>query len=130
MRVNGISLDALADGAVLEAFNREMQKVAANVSDPNTSATAKRSVTIRMEYKPDDDRELVAGTFNVTSKLCDVNGGAFKAVVGYNPVTKTGEAYELRAGMLGQVSIDEIEAMAQDKQDAQNGKVIDINQAK
>ena len=49
---------------------------------------------------------------------------------GYNPVTKTGEAYELRAGMIGQVGIDEIEAMAQDKRDAQNGKVIDINQAK
>lgn len=49
-----LQLSELANGAIQEKLNGELEKVFANIHDPNTPATAKRGVTIKLEFKPDD----------------------------------------------------------------------------
>lgn len=53
------TLQNIADGAAVELFQHELEKIASNISDPNTKATAKRKVTLTFEFTPDEDREEV-----------------------------------------------------------------------
>jgi hypothetical protein len=42
-----VSLETLGQGAAIELFSEELRKVLENVLDPNTKATATRSVTLK-----------------------------------------------------------------------------------
>lgn len=61
MAHNNINLPfaGLANGAVQEKLNGELQKIFDNIHDNNTKATDKRSVTIKLEFIPDDEREIL-----------------------------------------------------------------------
>lgn len=54
------SILEMARGAFLERVDYVMTDVMANIQDPNTSATAKRKLTITLEFQPDDDRQTVS----------------------------------------------------------------------
>lgn len=54
------SLDALARGAVAERFGTELDTILRNILDPNTKATAARSITLKITLKPDETRSVVA----------------------------------------------------------------------
>ena len=62
----------------MERADYEMTRLIANALDPNTSATAKRKLTLTLELKPDDTRKNIA--VNVTAK---------SALAATNPVTTT-----------------------------------------
>lgn len=64
-----VSLETLGQGAAVEMFADELKKVLANVLDPNTKASAKRSVTLTLEIKPDEDRSFASSSIEVKSKL-------------------------------------------------------------
>ena len=64
-----VSLETLGQGAAVELFADELKKVLANVLDPNTKASAKRSVTLTLEIKPDEDRSFAHTSLEVKSKL-------------------------------------------------------------
>jgi len=51
------SILQMARGAIMERADYEMSRLLANILDPNTSATAKRKLTLTLELKPDDDRQ-------------------------------------------------------------------------
>jgi len=129
MSTTGFTLDGFAGGALLEQVVREVAKVAANVHDPNTSATVKRSVSIKLEFKPGEDRQIGDTTYVVTSGLCSAKGGTTRVVFGYDAVTKQGEMSELNADMLGQVSVEEIAELAAANQAAQEERVIDFRKS-
>lgn len=63
---NGLS------GAAVELFNTEFQRVLDNCLDPNTKATAKREVVLKVIIKPDDDRESCSVEIQANSKLAAV----------------------------------------------------------
>lgn len=50
------SILEMARGGFLEVTDLEMTKAIANIMDPNTSATAKRKITVTIELKADDSR--------------------------------------------------------------------------
>lgn len=58
------SILQMARGAIMERADYEMSRLLANILDPNTSATAKRKLTL--ELKPDDDRQTI--TVSCTAK--------------------------------------------------------------
>lgn len=60
------SILQMARGAFEERVDREMEKVVENILDVNTSATAKRKVTLTIELVPDEEREMIK--VNVTAK--------------------------------------------------------------
>lgn len=67
-----VTLASIANGACLELFDHELKRVISNIADVNTSATAKRAITIKIEIKPDDGRGIGFSSVEVTSKLAGV----------------------------------------------------------
>lgn len=63
------SLDQVMNGAVNERFKTELEKVWQNIFDPNTNPEQKRSVTLTFTFKPNQNRDAAAMSFNVSSKV-------------------------------------------------------------
>ena len=53
------SLKDMANGAIKERLDYEMGRVIQNISDPNTKATAKRTITVKITLEPDEERQHV-----------------------------------------------------------------------
>jgi hypothetical protein len=66
---NEILLDQLAGGALAEKLNIELLNLAANVLDPNTKATATRTVTATITIKPNEQRQVGAADISVKASL-------------------------------------------------------------
>lgn len=60
------SIMQMGRGAFIERVDREMDKVVDNILDPNTKATAKRKITVTLEFSPDEERTQMG--VNVTAK--------------------------------------------------------------
>lgn len=67
-----VSLDTLGNGAAMEMFGDELQRVLDNIIDPNTDPKAIREVTLKVKIKPDEDREMGNVTIATASKLAPV----------------------------------------------------------
>lgn len=108
MAHNNIDLPfaGLANGAVQEKLNGELQKIFNNIHDGNTKATDKRSVTIKLEFIPDDDREVIKLESNFTTKLANVEGIATTVLTGRDIASGHIEAKELKSRVKGQTYID------------------------
>lgn len=57
--VNKKSVLDMAMGAIAEITDYEVNRVVANIMDPNTAATAKRKITITLTFAPDDYRQQI-----------------------------------------------------------------------
>lgn len=63
------SILQMARGAIMERADYEMTHLMENIMDPNTSATAKRKLTLTLELKPDDTRQNIAVSVTAKSTL-------------------------------------------------------------
>ena len=63
----------MAGGGFKEVIDYEVSKVVDNIMDVNTKATAKRKVTVTMEFLPDDSRQNVRVATTVKTALATVN---------------------------------------------------------
>lgn len=50
--MQGVTLNDIGGGALLELFSVELAKVLANIADPNTSEKTKRTINIAVAFKP------------------------------------------------------------------------------
>lgn len=57
--VNKKSVLEMAMGAIAEITDYEVERVVANIMDPNTAAKAKRKITITLTFAPDDYRQQI-----------------------------------------------------------------------
>lgn len=64
-----VSLATLADGALGELFDAELQRVLQNVADPNTDPEQIRTITLTVKVKPNEEREIGDVTVSAASKL-------------------------------------------------------------
>lgn len=69
-----ITLSNIGGGAAVEKFSDELRKVVANIMDPNTPASAKREITIKVSIKPSVDRAFGPIVVSASSKLAPVRG--------------------------------------------------------
>lgn len=67
-----IELAKFQHGAVSELFDEEFSKVLQNIEDENTIANKPRSITIKMEIKPDKKRRTGEVKVSVSSTLAKV----------------------------------------------------------
>lgn len=67
------SILQMCHGAIQERADYEMTRVIDNILDANTSATAKRKITITLELKSDDDRKNIAVSCVAKSALAATN---------------------------------------------------------
>lgn len=67
------SLSDLMDGGVEERFNDALDKVWANVFDPNTNPTATRELTLKIKIRPNERRDSCDFRVDVVPKLAAMN---------------------------------------------------------
>jgi len=91
-----LKLSNLGNGGVEELFGIELQRVLKDVMNPNTNAEAKRSITLKVDFVPDENRDIGETIINLSSKLA---GSSFSTRVAFGR-DKTGkvEARELFSG--------------------------------
>lgn len=102
-----INILQLAQGAVQEKLDREFEKVFENIQDPNVKATAKRTITLKIDLVPDDVRQVVKTNVSATSKLAPTDPVTTTILTGKDLTTNKIEARELQSGVPGQTYIDE-----------------------
>lgn len=66
-------IEELRNGAALEMLNREIQKVADDIADPNKQTKAKRKVSLTLEFAPNEDGRMGSLAISVTSSLAKQN---------------------------------------------------------
>lgn len=98
-----INLEEFANGAFTEQINRELKKVTENIQDPNTDATAKRRITVVIEFKPNDARDFVTTGVQAKSTLAPALGAVTAMNMGKNLKTGEVEAVEIGNQLPGQM---------------------------
>ncbi|WP_130807664.1 replication terminator protein [Senegalia massiliensis] len=78
---NDINLEKFAGGALAEKFNVGLKEVLENIADPNTDPVKKRKMTVELEFKSDEDRELSMVNIIVKTKLVPKIGVATKIII-------------------------------------------------
>ena len=64
-----LTIESLAGGGAVELFHRELDRVLANIQDPNTEAKEVRAVILQLRIKPTQDRESGVVSVQCRSKL-------------------------------------------------------------
>ncbi|MBM6708700.1 replication terminator protein [Ligilactobacillus salivarius] len=132
-----INILQLAQGAVQEKLDREFEKAFENIQDPNVKATAKRTITLKIDLVPDDVRQVVKTNVTATSKLAPTDPVTTTILTGKDLTTNKIEARELQSGVPGQTYIDEKGDLRTDtgdpvdvieKETKKKSKVIDLQE--
>ncbi len=77
-----LNLKDIANGAVQELFENELDKILENIKDPNTSLKKARKLTINFTFKPlQDDRDIVSVEINTKSTLAPVESIATQILI-------------------------------------------------
>ena len=77
MQEEKLTLASLFGGALQEQADRALRKISENIMDPNTDPEKKRSLTIKLIFKPSpDDNEDVSVTYETTVSLAPEIGGS------------------------------------------------------
>lgn len=101
-----LNLSKLANGAIQEKLDGELKKLFEKIHDPNTSPVAKRAITIKLEFKPDENRQVVSMTSDFSLKLAPVDGVNTTVLTGKDLNTGQIEAHELQSSVPGQTYMD------------------------
>lgn len=84
-----VGLDTLNDGVLNEHFGMLMEKVKENILDPNTSWKAKREITLKIVFKPNEERDRATVTVTPTCKLAAVESHEGRIALGFVDGTLT-----------------------------------------
>jgi len=71
-----VRLDTIACGAAVELFDMELQKILANIADPNTDPEKVRSITIKVSIFPNKARDSAEVVVGSGSKIVPVQPAA------------------------------------------------------
>lgn len=96
-----LTLDNLGLGAARELFQNELDKVLENILDPNTPATAKRSVALSVTIVPNEDRSECGIQIEATSKIAPYKGAGGVIFVGRKDGRAVATSYDARQMTLG-----------------------------
>ena len=119
-----MDMEKFANGAFTSQINRELEKVTENIQDPNTDATAKRRITVVIEFKPNEARNFVTTGVQAKSTLAPALGAVTALNMGKHLKTGEVEAVEIGNQIPGQMSIDDVETpQAVQEEDNHNGEL-------
>ena len=79
-----LSLDNLNDGAASEYFAALMEKVKENILDPNTSWKSKRELTLKVTFKPNEERDRATVAIVPSCKLAPIVGHEGRIALGFD----------------------------------------------
>lgn len=105
-KIDTLALATMAQGALQELFEHELDKVVNNIADPNTSIKKARKITIELKFIPtDESRDLVSIEITPKTTLAPTEGTTTKMVIGMNGDALV--AVEYNNQIQGQMKIDE-----------------------
>jgi hypothetical protein len=87
-KLQPVNLGSIARGAAMELFELEIARIAANINDRSTSATATREIVLRFKFKPDLDRHIVEVDTSSSSKIAPIANHASRAYLGRDEAGK------------------------------------------
>jgi hypothetical protein len=102
-----LPLSFMANGAIQEKLDCELEKIFDNIHDPNTEAKDKRAITIKLEFVPDDNRQTVKVNSNISIKLANVKDVSMTVLTGKDLSNGKIEAKELKSNIPGQTYFDD-----------------------
>lgn len=102
-----LPLSNLANGGIQEKLDHELVKIFNNIHDPNTKAEDKRTVTIKLEFVPDENRQTVKVNSNISIKLANVKDTSVTVLTGKDLADGKVEARELKSNSPGQTYFDD-----------------------
>jgi metal-sulfur cluster biosynthetic enzyme len=115
-----IDLSSFANGAVAERLNYEISRVLENIVDPNTDPNKVRKLTLTLNFKADDKRDLTNVSIVAKPTLAPAKPIETKIVMDYDAQGRVTGA-ELKSGVKGQTYITNEGEVAED-----TGKVINL----
>ena len=90
-----MSYNTLGGGAAAEMFDRELEKILANIQDPNRPYKPNREIILKLTLSPDENREKVNASISVTSKAPGFKAFESLAYLGFDQRDRTKHrAYE------------------------------------
>lgn len=117
-----VNLEEFAGGALQEKFDDAMEKVLANMLDPNTPWKNKRKIAVEITFEQNEDRDDSSVNVSVVTKLAPVKPIGTRMAIGKN--LQTGEVFaeEYGSQCRGQMTMDDY----QEQQGVEvNGKTVD-----
>lgn len=119
-----LNLAKMAQGAFMEQFSMELDKVLENIKDPNTDPIKTRKVTLTATLKANEQREVATFEVQVKSTLEPARPASTMIIV---DKTTDGQvvAAELKSGREGQAFIDTDGKVKDDK-----GNVVKIKEVR
>ncbi len=100
------SILEMAQGAIMEQVNMEVEKIVGNILDPNTPSTKKRQLNLVVDFALSADRSSVVITATAKSKLLPNNAIQTTLFVGANGQTGEIQAVEMVPQVPGQQAFD------------------------
>lgn len=130
--VDLLKLEEIAGGALQEKANAAMQKVLANMQDPNTPYKNKRQITIKISFSQNEDRDDSTVEVSVDTKLAPVSPVVTRMAIGRDLATGETYAQEYGKQIRGQMSLDlgmhgTSVQIGSDTVDTETGEVIENN---
>ena len=93
--MEAMSYMTLGGGAAAEMFDRELEKVLANIYDPNRPYKQPRKITLELTLRPDENRDKVGVSIAVSSKAPGFKSFDSLAYLGFDQRDRTKpRAYE------------------------------------
>lgn len=102
-----IDLENFAGGELAEKFEDAMEKVIANMMDPNTPYKNKRKITINLSLEQNEDRSDVAIDCVVKTTLAPVKSATTRMSIGKNLLTGELFAEEYGSAIRGQARMED-----------------------
>lgn len=102
-----LDINKLAGGAIQEAIHFALGECFENIKDPNTEAEKVRKLTITIDLKPDETRQIIKTNVSCKTKLVPVNSITTQLLL-----DKSGDkvvATELLKHNPNQIGFDELE---------------------
>jgi len=124
-----VNLEEFAGGALQEKFDMAMGKVLENMQDPNTPWKNKRSITVKITFQQNEDRDDAQVDVSVEPKTAPVAPIATRMAIGKD--LKTGETFAQEYGkqLRGQMSLT-VDPVTGEIKEESDGKVVDLRAAK
>ena len=125
-----VNLETFAGGALQEKFDDAMDKVLANMLDPNTPWKNKRKITVEVTLEQNEDRDDTTVNVSVVPKLAPVKPIGTRMAIGKDSQTGQVFAEEYGSQCRGQMTMDDYQAQRNEEihgetVDPETGEIIE-----
>ncbi|GMQ58945.1 hypothetical protein AN1V17_33420 [Vallitalea sediminicola] len=128
--IDYFNIAKMAQGALVEQFDVEFEKVLDNIADPNTAAEKARKITIEFSIKPSSSRRTANVSFQTKCTLIPAAKLKTEIAIGRDTDGKL-VAEEFTGGIPGQMSINlDTKEDNNNDSDKDNDKVTRLNEAR